>query len=63
MIRYRKTNHGRFSMFFDLSGCGLSNFDMNMTRNLIGILKGYYPNSINYLLIFEMPWIFNGNLS
>lgn len=56
----RKTNFGQFSMFFDLVGSGISNVDMTMTRSLIGILKSYYPNSINYLLIFEMPWVFNG---
>lgn len=56
----RKTNHGRVSMFFDMADCGYNNLDLSVTRVLIGVMKSYYPNVINYLITFEMPWIFNG---
>jgi len=31
--------------------------DMDFIRYLITLLKEYYPYLINYLLIYEMPWL------
>ena len=33
---------------------------MDYTRYIINIFKYYYPNSLNYILVFDMPWILNG---
>lgn len=49
----------QISLFFDMSDCGVSNMDMDFTRYLIGLFKQCYPNYLNYILIFEMPWILN----
>lgn len=38
---------------------GLSNMDMEFTKFLIGLFKSYYPNFLNYIIIFEMPWVLN----
>jgi hypothetical protein len=27
-----------------------------------GVFKDYYPNMLNYILVFEMPWVLNGKL-
>jgi hypothetical protein len=34
--------------------------DLEFTKYLIGLFKQYYPYFLNYILIFEMPWILNG---
>lgn len=39
---------------------GLSNMDMEFIKYLISLNKYYYPAFINYILIFEMPWVLNG---
>jgi len=26
----------------------------------LGVFKDYYPNMLNYILVFEMPWVLNG---
>ena len=39
---------------------GLSNMDMDYTKYLITLCQYYYPNFLNYILIFEMPWVLNG---
>jgi hypothetical protein len=34
--------------------------DMEMIKFVITCLKVYYPGLIDYMLIFQMPFIFNG---
>lgn len=34
--------------------------DMEMVRFVVNCLKIYYPGLINYMLVFQMPFIFNG---
>ncbi|CAG9855784.1 unnamed protein product [Phyllotreta striolata] len=53
----RLTKGERITIFFDMEGCGLSNMDMEVIKYLIGLFKEYYPYFLNYILIFEMPWI------
>jgi len=33
--------------------------DMDFVKYLITLLKTYYPYFVNYLIIFEMPWLLN----
>ncbi|KAG5880678.1 hypothetical protein JTB14_028433 [Gonioctena quinquepunctata] len=47
----------QITIFFDMEGCGLSNMDMELIKYLIGLFKEYYPYFLNYILIFEMPWV------
>jgi len=42
-----------------MAEAGLSNMDMELTKYLIGLFKSYYPNFLNYIIIFEMPWVLN----
>lgn len=51
-------NYDPVTIFFDLENCGLKNLDIDYTINVVNILKSYYPNSVNYILIYEMPWVF-----
>ncbi|XP_050513379.1 motile sperm domain-containing protein 2 [Diabrotica virgifera virgifera] len=56
--RLERTTKGDFcSIFFDMEGCGLSNMDMDVIKYLIGLFNSYYPYFLNYILIFEMPWV------
>lgn len=58
----RSNNCDLVTIFFDLANCGLKNLDMDYTINIVNILKSYYPNSVNYILIHEMPWVFAGEI-
>lgn len=60
MLCYRLTNGDQITIFFDMMGSGLSNLDMEFTNYLINLLKMYYPAFLNYIIIFEMPWVLNG---
>ncbi|EZA54168.1 hypothetical protein DMN91_000417 [Ooceraea biroi] len=55
----REENGNQISIFFDMAESGLSNLDMEFTKYLIGLFKSYYPNFLNYIIIFEMPWVLN----
>lgn len=39
---------------------GLSNIDLEYTKTIVNTFKLYYPNSLNWILVYEMPWIMNG---
>lgn len=49
-------------LLFDMSDAGYSNLDMDMIKFVISCLKTYYPGLIDYMIIFQMPFIFNGLL-
>lgn len=49
----------QISVMFDMGGTGLSNMDMDFTRYIISLFKLYYPDFLNYILIYEMPWVLN----
>ncbi|XP_045463540.1 motile sperm domain-containing protein 2-like [Harmonia axyridis] len=53
----RQTNGKQITLFFDMEKCGLSNMDLDFTKYLIGLFKDYYPYFLNYVIVFEMPWI------
>lgn len=52
---------GKISVFFEMTGAGLSNMDMEFVQYLIMLFRDYYPYFLNYIIIFEMSWILNGN--
>ena len=56
---FRQTNGNQISLFFDMSDTGILNMDMEFIKYLINLCKNYYPNFLNYIIIFEMPWILN----
>ncbi|KAK3915935.1 Motile sperm domain-containing protein 2 [Frankliniella fusca] len=55
----RQDKGDMITLFFDMADTGLSNMDMDYTKYLISLFKLYYPFFLNYILIFEMPWILN----
>ena len=56
----REAKGDLITVMFDMNGCGLSNMDMDYTKYMIDTMKYYYPASINYILVLEIPWILNG---
>lgn len=46
-------------LLFDLSGTGLSHLDMDFIKFIINSFKVYYPKILSYMLMYEMPWLFN----
>jgi len=47
------------TLMFELDGCGLKNMDMEFIQYLIGVFRDYSPFSLNYILVYEMPWVLN----
>ncbi|GFN81670.1 motile sperm domain-containing protein 2-like [Plakobranchus ocellatus] len=46
-------------VLLDMTSCGLANLDMDFVKYIITIFKFYYPTFLGYMLIYDMPWIFN----
>jgi hypothetical protein len=59
----RQSNDGRqITAVFDMSGTVSSNVDIEYTKLIINTFKHYYPNSLNWILTYEMAWWMNGKL-
>ena len=58
----RSNDYDSVTLFFDLANCGLKHLDLDYTVNVVNILKAYYPYSVNYILVYEMPWMFAGKI-
>lgn len=56
----REANDDYITFMFELTDAGLSNVDMDFTKYIITTLKSYYPYSLNYILVYDLPWILNG---
>lgn len=57
---FRETKNEQMTVVFDMLGSGMSNIDMEYTKFIINTFKNYYPDSLNWILVYEMPWIMNG---
>lgn len=57
----RQSNGDKITLVLDMQRAGLKNQDLEYTRLMIGFFRNYYPNTMNYMLIFEMPLLMNGN--
>lgn len=57
---YRQEQYDYISLFFDLADTGMSNLDLDHTKQIVNILKYYYPNALNYIFVYELPWILTG---
>jgi len=55
----KQTKGDKFSIFFEMTGAGISNFDLEFVQYLIGLFRDYYPDLVNYIIVFEMSWILN----
>ena len=38
----------------------VKNMDMELIQYMIKVFSDYYPDVLNYILVFEMPWVLNG---
>lgn len=47
----------QITILFDMEDTGMSNMDLDYTRYIINLFKLYYPNSLNHILIYELPWV------
>lgn len=36
---------------------------MELIKYMIQVFKDYYPWSLNYILVYEMPWVLNGKFN
>ena len=59
-IDCREEDGDPVTLMFELDGCGLKNMDMEFIQYLIGVFRDYSPFSLNYILVYEMPWVLNG---
>lgn len=55
----QEENGDKITIVFDCTNCGLKNMDMEFIQFIIGCFKDYYPCMLNYILVFEMPWVLN----
>ncbi|XP_072946738.1 motile sperm domain-containing protein 2-like [Epargyreus clarus] len=53
----REENGNKITLFFDLDNCGLTNMDMDLINYLVLLFKSYYPYFLNYIIIYQMPWV------
>ncbi|XP_060064841.1 motile sperm domain-containing protein 2-like [Ylistrum balloti] len=56
---YKEEPTKEIVMLFDMSEAGLSNLDMELIKYVITCFKVYYPVLLGYMLVYEMPWLFN----
>lgn len=56
----REIHLSKCTVFFDMDGTGLSNMDLEFIKMIIETFKQYYPNCLNYIIVFEMAWVLNG---
>ncbi|XP_023302799.2 motile sperm domain-containing protein 2-like [Lucilia cuprina] len=56
---HRETHMDKCTIFFDMEGTGLSNMDLDFIKMIIETFKMYYPNALNYIIVYEMAWVLN----
>lgn len=56
----RESNFDQITCVFDMENTGMSNMDMEFTKFIIDSFKLYYPNALNLILVYELPWILTG---
>lgn len=45
-----------------MSDTGLSNTDLEFIKYIINLLKHYYPNFLNNIILLDLPWVLNAAL-
>jgi hypothetical protein len=56
---YKFSWSSQIVLVLDMYDAGMSNLDMEMIKFIISCLKVNYPGLIDYMLIFQMPFLFN----
>lgn len=49
----------RLSFVLDLAESGYGNMDMELIGFLISLFKEYYPWALGFIMVYDMPWLFN----
>ncbi|XP_023037517.1 motile sperm domain-containing protein 2 isoform X1 [Drosophila willistoni] len=49
----------QLTIFFDMSGTGLATMDLDFVKRIVETFKMYYPNTLNYILVYELAWVLN----
>ncbi|KAH8239084.1 hypothetical protein KR032_000502 [Drosophila birchii] len=55
----REQHMTQLTIFFDMAGTGLATMDMDFVKRIVETFKQYYPNCLNYILVYELAWILN----
>ncbi|KAH8339079.1 hypothetical protein KR074_002664 [Drosophila pseudoananassae] len=55
----REQHMTQLTIFFDMSGTGLATMDLDFVKRIVETFKQYYPNTLNYILVFELAWVLN----
>ncbi|KAH8270164.1 hypothetical protein KR018_005089 [Drosophila ironensis] len=55
----REQHMTQITIFFDMSGTGLATMDLDFVKRIVETFKQYYPNTLNYILVFELAWVLN----
>ena len=55
----REERHKQISWVFDCKGAGLKNMSMDLVQFIIFTMESCYPDILNFIYIFEMPWLLN----
>ncbi|KAH0535199.1 motile sperm domain-containing protein 2-like [Cotesia glomerata] len=58
----REGNGDQITLFFDMTDTGLSNTDLEFIKYIINLLKHYYPNFLNNIILLDLPWVLNAAL-
>eukprot|EP00096_Caligus_rogercresseyi_P012510 TRINITY_DN5263_c0_g1_i1.p1 TRINITY_DN5263_c0_g1~~TRINITY_DN5263_c0_g1_i1.p1 ORF type:complete len:483 (-),score=92.24 TRINITY_DN5263_c0_g1_i1:100-1548(-) len=53
----REDDGDQITLFFDCVSGGIKNMDIEFIQYMINVFKDYYPWFLNYILVFEMPWV------
>ena len=56
----REEPNKQISLVFDCAGSGVKNIDLDNMQFMINSFKEDYPWCLNYILVYEMPWVMNG---
>ncbi|BFZ14844.1 hypothetical protein BsWGS_17883 [Bradybaena similaris] len=46
-------------VLLDMTACAMANLDIDFVKYIITIFRQYYPTFLAYMLMYDMPWIFN----
>ncbi|KAI6662017.1 Motile sperm domain-containing protein 2 isoform X1 [Oopsacas minuta] len=49
----------RITFFIDSTGAGISNIDLDFLRFLMDLFQIYFPLRLNWVLVYNMPWVLN----
>ncbi|EDW37730.1 GL21079 [Drosophila persimilis] len=55
----REKHMTQLTIFFDMAGTGLATLDLDFVKRIVETFKMYYPNALNYILVFELAWVLN----